>query len=138
MEKNYGMTLEYLGELRCEGKHVKSGETVLTDAPLDNNGKAEAFSPTDLLCTSLAACMVTIMGITAEKKEIQLGKISAGIIKVMASDPRRVIGIKIDFTLENFDYTDREKDILSNSALTCPVAKSLHPEINQEITFHFV
>ena len=74
----------------------------------------------------------------AEKKEIQLGKISAGIIKVMASDPRRVIGIKIDFTLENFDYTDREKDILSNSALTCPVAKSLHPEINQEITFHFV
>ena len=137
MEKNYGMTLEYLGELRCEGKHVKSGETVLTDAPLDNNGKAEAFSPTDLLCTSLAACMVTIMGITAEKKEIQLGKISAGIIKVMASDPRRVIGIKIDFTLENFDYTDREKDILSNSALTCPVAKSLSADLKQTVVFNY-
>lgn len=137
MEKTYGMTVEYHGELRCEGTHVRSKRTVLTDAPLDNNGKAEAFSPTDLLCTSLASCMITIMGITAEQKGIQLGKISAGIVKVMASDPRRVIEIQIDFTMEDCNYSEKEKSILKNAALACPVAKSLHPDIRQIIEFTF-
>lgn len=137
MEQNFGMTVEYLGELRCEGKHVKSGKTVLTDAPLDNNGKAEAFSPTDLMCTSLAACMMTIMGITAEQKQIRLGAVKAGIVKVMASDPRRVIEIRIQMNVENDGLDEREKSILQNAARTCPVAKSLHPDINQVLEFHY-
>jgi len=137
MEQNFGMSVSYLGELRCEGLHVKSGKTVLTDAPLDNNGKAEAFSPSDLLCTSLAACMMTIMGISAESKGIQLGLMKAGIVKTMVSDPRRIIEIKIEMRIEDPGYSEKEMDILKRAALTCPVAKSLNPEIIQYVNFTF-
>lgn len=133
-----GMKITYKGDLRCEAVHLKSGNTLITDAPPDNHGKGEAFSPTDLLCTSLACCMTTLMGITANEKGIILGKIDADIEKIMASDPRRVIKINIDLQIEDKNYTDREKAILERSALTCPVAKSLHPDIEQHITFSYV
>ena len=134
---NPGMTVTYQGALRNEAMHVRSGNKLTTDAPIDNNGKGEAFSPTDLLCTSLATCMMTLMGITAESKGIALGKIAAQIEKVMASNPRRVSEIHIDIHIQNMNYTEREKAILEQAALTCPVAKSLNPEIIQEVNFRY-
>jgi uncharacterized OsmC-like protein len=132
---NPTMTVTYQGNLRNWAEHIKSGNTLITDAPIDNHGKGEAFSPTDLLCTSLATCMITIMGITAESKGIQLSKVSASIEKVMYSDPRRVGEIHIVLQLSDADYSEREKSILENAAMTCPVAKSLNPEIKQEVRF---
>ena len=129
------MTLKYLGALRCEAQHLKSGNTLITDAPIDNNGKGEAFSPTDLLCTSLCSCMMTLMGIAADAKEISLGEVNAGIEKIMASEPRRVSGINIRFEFASAQFTAREKEILRNAALTCPVAKSIHPDIQVNVNF---
>ena len=131
------MHVSYRGDLRCEGKHLKSGNTVITDAPVDNNGKGEAFSPTDLLCTSLASCMITIMGITANSKNITLSGVEADITKIMGAEPRRVVGIHITLTITSENYTEREMEILKNAALTCPVAKSLHPDIDQKVEFIF-
>lgn len=132
------MNVQYCGNLRCTATHLKSGNQLVTDAPTDNNGKGEAFSPTDLLCTSLATCMITLMGITANSKEIKLGEINADIEKIMGSDPRRVAGINIQFKIQNLDFSDREKEILKNAAMTCPVAKSIHPDIELGIDFQFV
>jgi len=132
------MTLKYLGALRCEAQHLKSGNTLITDAPIDNNGKGDAFSPTDLLCTSLCSCMMTLMGIAANSKEISLGEVNAGIEKIMASDPRRVSGINIRFDFGSNIYTAREKEILKNAALTCPVAKSIHPDIQVNVDFLWI
>lgn len=129
------MTLKYLGELRCEAQHLKSGNIVITDAPTDNNGKGEAFSPTDLMCTSLCACMMTLMGITANAKDIAIGHVTAGIEKIMASEPRRVSGINIRFDFEEKTFSNREKEILKNAAMTCPVAKSIHPDIQVNAEF---
>jgi putative redox protein len=135
---NPGMTVNYSGELRCEATHHRSGNTLITDAPPDNHGKGEAFSPTDLLCTSLACCMISLLGIVANEKEIKLGKIESKLEKVMASNPRRVSTIRIQLTLEDTGYTERERSILENTARTCPVALSLHPDIQQELQFNYV
>lgn len=134
---NIGMTVDYLGELRCEGTHVKSDEKVLTEAPPDNQGRGMSFSPTDLLCTSLASCMITIMGIAANERGLQLGKIHADIEKTMASDPRRVIGIRIKLEIDGSGLDEHNRTILERAALACPVAKSLNPEIEQNIEFHY-
>lgn len=130
-----GMSVSYQGQLRCKARHIRSGMELTTDAPPDNNGKGESFSPTDLLCTSLATCMITLMGITAEKKDIEIGRIEAEIEKSMASDPRRVGGIAIVIKIENRGYSEREVSILENAAMTCPVAKSIHPDIQLDIKF---
>lgn len=132
------MKVRYNGNLRCTATHLKSGNELITDAPTDNNGKGEAFSPTDLLCTALTTCMITLMGITANSKEIKLGEIDADIEKIMGSDPRRVSGINIHFKIQNLDFTDREKEIIKTAAMTCPVAKSIHPDIELGIEFQFV
>jgi len=132
------MKVQYNGDLRCTATHIKSGNQVVTDAPTDNNGKGEAFSPTDLLCTSLTTCMITLMGITANSKDIQLGQIDADIEKIMGSEPRRVSGINIRFKIKDLNFTQREKEILKNAALTCPVAKSIHSDIELGIDFQFV
>jgi uncharacterized OsmC-like protein len=134
---NPGMTVNYQGALRNQATHLRSGNTLTTDAPVDNNGKGEAFSPTDLLCTSLATCMMTLMGITAESKGIVLGEIHADIEKVMASNPRRVSEIHIAIQIQNMNFTDKEKTMLEQAALSCPVAKSLHPEILQQVIFQY-
>lgn len=125
----------YHGNLRTEATHLKSGEKFITDAPVDNNGRGEAFSPTDLLATSLASCAVTIMGIAANNHGIDISGTKTEILKHMASDPRRVSGVDITFHMPHKQYTQKEKTILEKAALTCPVAKSLHPDIAQNLTF---
>lgn len=129
--------VKYTGALRTEATHLKSGNVVITDAPSDNNGKGESFSPTDLVATSLASCMFTIMGIAADEHGIKLPEMSAKVEKKMASNPRRIeeIGIKISFGKGKL--TDRERKILETAALNCPVAKSVHPDIIQRTEFDY-
>ncbi len=127
-------TVIYLGNLHTELTHTKSGEVVLTDAPPDNNGKGEFFSPTDLCATSLASCAITTMGIKANAAGINLGRVEADVYKVMAGNPRRISEIRIDFTLHG-TYSENEKNTLETTAFNCPVAQSLHPELKQELRF---
>lgn len=128
---------KYLGELRTENTHTRSGKTFITDAPPDNNGKGDAFSPTDSVCAALSSCMMTLMGIYAEREGIDLSGLHSTVVKHMASDPRRISKIEIDFVWPNPQATEHQKELLKRFALTCPVAKSLHPEIEQVITFNF-
>ncbi|HLP10288.1 MAG TPA: OsmC family protein [Flavobacteriales bacterium] len=128
----------YKGNLRTEATHLKSGQTVISDAPVDNNGKGEAFSPTDLLSTSLGMCMLTIMGIAAQKHEIGIGNVEVAIGKHMGTDPRRVVKIDVTLTIEDLGLGEKQRKILENAALTCPVAKSLSPEIIQNVAFKYV
>jgi len=129
-------TVKYLGNLRTEAIHERSGNSFITDAPLDNNGKGAYFSPTDTLATALATCMITVMGIRAEKSGFALGAVNASIQKVMANDPRRVIAIEVKLVFDE-PYTEKEQAILKHAALNCPVALSLHSEIRQEVDFNF-
>jgi putative redox protein len=125
----------YLGNLRTRAEHLQSGETILTDAPKDNQGMGEAFSPTDLLATALASCMLTIMGIAAKARGIGLSETEAEVIKVMASDPRRVSEINIRLGIRGgVTLNEKEKEVLEKAALTCPVWYSLHPDIKKNIT----
>lgn len=131
--------IKYLGDLRTESTHVRSGQKLITDAPVDNNGKGEAFSPTDLLVTALATCMVTVMGIASREHQINMDDITCTVVKIMAADPRRVSEIQIEFNFpKEQKYTDREKAILERSARTCPVAQSVHPDLIQNVVFNFV
>ena len=129
--------ITYLGNLRTESVHLQSGETIITDAPIDNNGKGQAFSPTDLLSTSLGICMMTIMGIVAERHGINMEGTTIEITKIMESNPRRVGEIIVEFTMPKINYTDKEKELLENAAHTCPVAKSLSSELKQTVIFHY-
>lgn len=126
----------YLGELRTEATHLQSNTTIHTDAPKDNHGKGEMFSPTDLVATALASCMISIMGIVAMKEGItKVDGTVAEVTKVMFAEPRRIGEIHIKISFPKKDYTDKEKKIYENAALTCPVAKSLHPDLKQVIEF---
>ncbi|TXI82318.1 MAG: OsmC family peroxiredoxin [Flavobacteriales bacterium] len=127
----------YLGELRTEATHVRSGQTLTTDAPIDNQGRGEAFSPTDLLSTSLASCMMTLMGIAAREKGIPLNGLSARVVKHMAPPPRRVERIEVHLQLQGEGLGDRERAILENAARTCPVARSLREDLVQDIHFTY-
>ncbi|HPQ08119.1 MAG TPA: OsmC family protein [Bacteroidia bacterium] len=125
--------VKYTGNKNTQAIHVRSNSVIETDAPPDNNGKGEKFSPTDLLATSLASCMITIMSILAERENIPL-EVSAEVTKIMADNPRRVGEILIKLSIKDFNYTDKQKKMLENAAYTCPVAKSLHPDIQQKIS----
>lgn len=125
--------VKYSGNKNTQAIHVRSNSVIETDAPPDNNGKGEKFSPTDLLATSLASCMITIMSILAERENIPL-EVSAEVTKIMADNPRRVGEILIKLSIKDFNYTDKQKKMLENAAYTCPVAKSLHPDIQQKIS----
>lgn len=127
----------YLGNLRTEATHLKSSNKIITDAPTDNNGKGEAFSPTDLVCASLASCMMTIIGIRAQKHSISVDGLSADVTKVMSAEPRKISKIKVAFSLNQTDASKEQISMLKDAALTCPVALSLDPKINQEVTFSF-
>lgn len=127
----------YEGNLRTNAIHVQSGEKIITDAPKDNQGKGEAFSPTDLLAASLASCMMTIMGIRARKNNINVDGISAKITKIMAQNPRRVCEVIIEFEMPEKVYSAEQKTILEDAALNCPVAKSIHPDLKQTIIFNY-
>lgn len=127
----------YLGELRTEAKHIRSNEVIITDAPPDNQGRGEAFSPSDLMCSSLCSCMMTIMGIAARTHGIILEGLEAEVTKFMAPDPRRVVRIDIRFFNFPAEYSEKERAILERAARTCPVALSLHPDIEQNISFEY-
>lgn len=127
----------YQGSLRTESTHLQSGITILTDAPIDNNGKGEAFSPTDLLATSLGCCMITIMGIAAERHALKIEGTTIEISKIMVSDPRRVGEIIVAFTMPKNNYSDKDRTLLEHAAHTCPVAKSLSSEIKQTLIFNY-
>ena len=129
-------TITYLGELRTKATHTQSNTTIYTDAPKDNHGKGEMFSPTDLVATALASCMISIMGIAAMKDGITpIDGATAEVIKIMYAEPRRIGEIHIKITFPKKEYTDKEKKIYEHSAFTCPVAKSLHPDLKQVIEF---
>jgi putative redox protein len=128
----------YLGELRTEALHVRSGKTIVTDAPLDNQGKGEAFSPTDLLATALASCMMTLMGITARDKGIPLVGLKARVVKHMTAAPRMVERVEVHVEMEGAGLEGREKSILENAARTCPVARSLRADLVQDIRFTYL
>lgn len=125
----------YQGNLRTTAVHLQSNNEIITDAPVDNHGKGEAFSPTDLLATSLASCMLTIIGIKAADIGIDVTGTTAEVIKVMAADPRRVSEVHIAITF-NQELDDKTQKIFYNTALTCPVAKSIHPDIIQKVTIN--
>lgn len=129
--------INYLDNLRTEATHLKSGKIIITDAPPDNKGKGEAFSPTDLLCTSLGCCMLTIMGIAADTHNINIAGVCIEITKIMAANPRRVSEIIVEFDMSKNKYTDKEKAILEHAALTCPVAQSLSAELKQIVKFNY-
>ncbi|WP_296403058.1 OsmC family protein [Psychrobacter sp.] len=129
-------TVEYKGSLRTQALHLQSNNKIITDAPVDNHGKGEAFSPTDLLATSLASCMLTIIGIKAADMHIDVIGTKAEVTKTMAAAPRRVSQINVDIYF-SIDLDERAKNILEAAAYTCPVAKSIHPDIVQEVTFYY-
>jgi putative redox protein len=126
----------YLGELRTEATHIQSNTVIYTDAPKDNFGKGEAFSPTDLVATALASCMISIMGIVAMKENItKVDGTTAEVTKVMYAEPRRIGEIHVKVTFPKGSYTEKEKRIYEHAAHTCPVAKSLHPDLKQVMEF---
>ncbi len=125
----------YQGDLRTSAIHLQSNNEIITDAPTDNQGKGEAFSPTDLLATSLASCMLTIIGIKACDMEIDVAGTTTEVTKIMAAEPRRVSEIHVEITF-NQELDDKTQKIFYNTALTCPVAKSIHPDIIQRVTIN--
>lgn len=124
----------YLGDLRTRCEHLGSGAEMITDAPVDNQGKGEAFSPTDTVATALASCMLTIMGIKARDNQLKVGGASAEVTKTMASNPRRISAIKVVISFPT-DYPEKDRKILERAAETCPVLYSIHPDINLDIQF---
>jgi len=131
------MTGYYSGELRTQDTHLKSGNVIITDAPPDNNGKGEAFSPTDLVCAALSSCMMTIMAMAAEKDNIDLTGLKSDIVKVMSANPRKIAEIQITFTHPSLSATDVQKQKLERAAHTCPVALSLAEGLKQTIVFNW-
>ncbi|MBP6180511.1 OsmC family protein [Flavobacterium sp.] len=126
----------YLGDLRTSSIHLQSGNEIISDAPLDNNGKGEAFSPTDTVANALASCMMTVMGIKARDIEVDLKGSTAEVTKVMNAEPRRIGAIEIIFDMVGI--TDQKnKTILERTAMTCPVFLSLNTEIEKRITFNW-
>lgn len=131
------MNGDYLGALRTQDTHQLSGNKIITDAPPDNNGKGEAFSPTDLVCAALSSCMMTIMGMVAEKEGIDLTGLKSDITKVMVSNPRKISEIQIKFSHPELQASEAQKEKLKNAARTCPVALSLAEGIRQSVQFDF-
>lgn len=127
----------YIGGLRTSSTHLKSGEKIITDAPTDNNGKGEAFAPTDLVSSALCSCMTTVMGICAEKGGFTMPNSSAKITKIMGQEPRKIKEIHVQLDFEENNLSEVQKKKLKEVGENCPVAKSLHPDINQVITFNF-
>lgn len=129
--------INYIGELRTRAVHLKSGETMVTDTPTDNNGKGESFSPTDLVAVSLVSCMVTVVGIKVNAMGLRLEKANATIEKIMASNPRRIHTIKTIITIRGLELDTKQKQLLVRTAMDCPVAKSLHRDLIQQVKIEF-
>ena len=127
----------YLGGLRTHSTHLKSSDTIITDAPVDNNGKGNAFSPTDLVASALCSCMTTVMGICAEKNNFELPGSTAHVTKIMESHPRRISKIIIEINFDNNNLSDQQTEKLVAVAKGCPVAQSLSSDLIQEVKFNF-
>ena len=134
---NYTIENKYIGNLRTVSTHLNSKDKITTDAPTDNNGKGQAFAPTDLVSSALCSCMTTVMGICAEKGGFKMPNSTAKITKIMSTDPRKIKEIKVELNFEENSLTDTQKNKLISVGKNCPVAKSLHPDIKQSILFHF-
>ncbi len=128
--------VRYLGDLRSEWEHLQSGTKITADAPTDNHGRGEAFSPTDLMASALAGCMLTIMGIAAQTHGFNIDGAEADVTKVMGNGPRRVVEIVVEITFPT-DYEPKYKKIIEAAARECPVANSLHPDLKQTVVFHY-
>jgi putative redox protein len=127
----------YKGELRTEAMHIRSGTVITTDAPPDNKGKGEYFSPTDLVATALGSCIFTIMGIAAREHGFSIDGATCVVTKIMADNPRRIGEIKIDFDFSGREYTDKQKMILEYCVKTCPVALSLKESLVQNVKLNY-
>jgi putative redox protein len=136
-KNNITVETEYIGGLRTQAKHLRSGNVLVTDAPVDNNGRGEAFSPTDLLATSLGSCMMTIIGIAANAHGFDVNGAKLETTKVMAENPRRVGEIIIEITFPHDNYSEKERKLIEAAVKTCPVALSLHPDLKQTIKLIF-
>ena len=128
---------KYVGELRTESTHLKSSNVIITDAPKDNNGKGNAFSPTDLVASALCSCMTTVMGICANKNQFDLPNSTAHVTKVMSSHPRRISKIIIEINFEKNNLSEQNIEKLIAVAKGCPVAQSLSSDLAQEVRFNF-
>ena len=126
----------YLGELRTSSIHINSGREIISDAPLDNNGKGEAFSPTDTVANALASCMFTVMGIKARDMGVDFKGSTAEVTKIMQASPRKIARIEVVFNMVS-DADEKARTILERTALTCPVHLSLNPDIEKDITFNW-
>jgi uncharacterized OsmC-like protein len=126
----------YIGDLRTSSIHLQSGSEIITDAPTDNNGKGEAFSPTDSIANGLASCMFTVMGIRAQEIGVDFSDSTAEVTKIMAAEPRRISEIHVSFDM-NLAADEKTKTILERTAMTCPVFYSLHPDIIKVIVFNW-
>lgn len=129
--------ITYTGDLRTEALHVKSGQKFITDAPTDNQGRGEAFSPTDLLATSLGACAITVVGIAARTHGFNVDGTEIKITKIMASDPRRVCEVIVEMQFPDIKYSEKEKSIIRHTIYTCPVGQSLSKELKQTFIINF-
>lgn len=128
---------QYLGDLRTSCQHLRSGVKLVSDAPVDNNGKGESFSPTDLVAVALGSCMMTVMGIYAHKTGFPLKELHWDTTKLMASNPRRIDRVVLNFYWPQPNATEEQIHKLKEIALNCPVALSLHPDVHQDVRFHF-
>ena len=128
---------KYLGDLRTEIIHLRSGSAITTDAPVDNKGRGENFSPTDMVASALGSCIFTIMGISAREHSFSIDGSKCTITKIMAENPRRVNEVIVEFDFPNRVYSEKEKDIIWHSARTCPVLLSLHPDLIKTIRMNF-
>ncbi|MBK5280053.1 MAG: OsmC family protein [Bacteroidia bacterium] len=131
------ISASYLGSLRTQSTHMKSGISITSDAPTDNNGRGEAFSPTDLVCAALCSCMMTLMGMAAEREKIDLKGLTSDVLKIMGANPRKIAEIQITFLHPNLEATAEQKEKLKHAARTCPVALSLSETVKQSIVFNF-
>jgi putative redox protein len=127
----------YLGDLRTEMTHVRSGSVIITDAPVDNKGRGEYFSPTDLVASALGSCIFTIMGIAAREHGFSIDGSSCRITKIMTDKPRKIGEIRIEFDLTSNTYTEKQKTILDHCVKTCPVALSLNESVLQNVVLKF-
>ncbi len=127
----------YIGELSTEATHLRSSSSITTDAPVDNNGLGRTFSPTDLLATSLASCMLTIMGIRANESNLDITGTTASMTKIMDANPRRVSEIVIEIEIVDRGLTDVNRSVLEKAAVTCPVAMSLSDSLKQRVSFKY-
>jgi putative redox protein len=129
--------IEYIGDLRTKARHMRSSDEFITDAPVDNQGKGEAFSPTDLLATSLGTCAITTIGMAARTHGFNIDGTEVKVTKIMVSDPRRVGEVIVEMNFPSNNFSDKEKEIIKRTAEHCPVNKSLHPDVKQTFILNF-